>query len=268
MNDLASKIEQWLGSPIVDMMIAFVALGLSILVIFLGFKYRNKKCLSYSIDGCTLIEDFTKQFDGLEISFNQVDIKNLTLTKIILWNSGNTTISSDDIVKYDPLRILSNEDVNIFDCQIIQVNEESNSFALRNLNQNVNIRLLDFDYFDSNQGCVIQVIHDGKSPYDIRVAGKMEGIKKFDFSKISINRTRLSLKYTLGSIITLMEPVIFGIPFALMISIAVLILLGIGGLSEIPIGTLVTFAIVTIALQITLVGSLFEKKHPEGLERF
>jgi len=113
----------------------------------------------------------------LDIKFQNQKVKNLTVSKIVIWNSGDITINKTDIVAKDNLRIAASSNVSILDSSIIQSNEDSNNFSIRTVSANE--LEINFDYIDSSQGCVIQIIHDGSRTTDIELKGKIKGIKKF-----------------------------------------------------------------------------------------
>lgn len=188
-------IESILQNPALNMWIGISGLVLALIGIVLTLKYRKIRRISYAIAGVNLFQDISNKQDGLEVSYRGKLTENVTRTTIILWNSGNTTIKSDDIAKSNVLKIVAKKGVAILDCRVIQTNEPTNQFNIeepvfnpKNFkwsgesnddfnNDFTDSRYIKFDFIDRNEGCVIQIIHNGKSLQDISIQGKIQGGK-------------------------------------------------------------------------------------------
>lgn len=178
---MIQNLTSWFQQhPEISVIGFFIGLILAIWSLVVGIKGRAKKSLSLSLIGYNLIKDFSEKIDGLNVSFNDDKVKNFTVTKIAVWNSGNITLTKSDIVDADPFRIEISDDLIILDYQILQTNEPSNQFKLISAKTEEGKEYLkvDFDYIDRRQGCVIQIFHNGQSSSQIGVKGRIKGIKK------------------------------------------------------------------------------------------
>jgi hypothetical protein len=98
------------------------------------------------------------------------------MSRIAIWNIGNTTIKGDQIVNSDPLRIVTSDGSSVLEATIRnrtrQVNDVS-CLLRRGTSNEVECR---FDYFDPTDGALIQLIHTGSD--EIKVLGTLRGIPK------------------------------------------------------------------------------------------
>ena len=132
-------------------------IGIILAIYFYSRSKRIKKS-TYQIRSFNLINESLSKLPDLKVIYKESIIKNLTVTKIALWNSGNETINENDLVKLDPLRISPSEGTEIYNIEIVDIVENSNCFNLIQNNNDWNIL---FDYLDTNEGCVINVYHSG-----------------------------------------------------------------------------------------------------------
>jgi len=152
-------------------------LGLLLAIIFYIKSTKVKKPY-YSILSFNLFNKELQNIENIEIKYFDENIKNLTVTKIAIWNGGKATIDKTDIPSNSRLIIKSNNNVVIYGAEIIFVNDESNQLRL-NYNKEKNELLVDFDYLDYNQGGIIRILHSGESSKDIILSGKIKGVGNY-----------------------------------------------------------------------------------------
>lgn len=143
-----------------------------ILAIYFFVKSKKIKKKNYQLNSFNLIHESVSDLPDLEVKYKGNEVNNLTITKIVIWNSGNQTVNKQDIVDLDPIRIYGSEGVEIFDIEIIHVVESSNDYKLT---PKGDYWKLDFDYVDPDQGCVLVIYHSGKKSNDILISGKLKG---------------------------------------------------------------------------------------------
>jgi hypothetical protein len=143
-----------------------------ILAIYFFVKSKKLKKKNYQLKSFNLIHESVSDLPDLEVKYKGNEVNNLTITKIAIWNSGNQTINSQDLVDLDPLRIYGSEGIEVFDIEIIDVVESSNDYQL--IRENDYWKLV-FDYVDPEQGCGIVIYHSGKESSDILISGKLKG---------------------------------------------------------------------------------------------
>jgi hypothetical protein len=156
--------------------LSILGLLIGILGIVLAFVFYKKSLRIrnsyYQKKSFNLISTSLSQLPHLEVKYKNNSVSDLTVTKIAIWNSGNETIDRKELVELDPLRIVPEEGVVIYDCEVIDVIEETNNFKVISEN---NYFKLEFDYFDPKQGCSLKIFHSGKGSSDVSVRGKFKG---------------------------------------------------------------------------------------------
>lgn len=144
-------------------------------VVFAVYTWiAGKKRQEFSVSCKTneIIVSGKSNIEGLQIQYRGTEIKDLSSTLFYIWNSGNTVIQSDDIVKSKPLCIKNTGNAFILKSNIVRVCEETNAFAIiGETNQMVE---LSFDYVDHGEGVVLQILHSG-SMQDLEVDYKIKG---------------------------------------------------------------------------------------------
>jgi hypothetical protein len=130
------------------------------LAIYLYFKARRAPALSYQVSEFTVVGSETAKFpDELEIRFGGAPVGQVTSTEFFIWNSGNTTIHGNQIVRSDPLRVALREGeilkatVSRATRDVIGVSAEAGHAQ--------NTHHLRFEYLDPNDGFVVRVVHSG-----------------------------------------------------------------------------------------------------------
>lgn len=170
-------VNQWLN--LIFLILAILGIVVSI---YLYVKSKRKKMPLYSKRSINVISDKFNNFANVDVSYQGKKINNLTVTKIVVWNNGNETINFLDLAATDKLRIETHEFITLFSAEVIYQTNSTNNFKAKIEN---NIIIVEFDYLDQYQGCIIKIIHSGKGSYDLQVKGTFKGvgeIKKFQYS--------------------------------------------------------------------------------------
>lgn len=153
-----------------------IGLILAIIGIYLQIKSTKKKEPVYSIKSNNLLSGSSSTLENLTVAYKDQKVENLTVSKILFYNRGTETITSQDIDTINHLKI-SSETCKILDGSILQTTNMSNNFQVRYENKTEYV-YIDFDYLDKNQGVVIQIVHTGLSSDDLYVNGDIKGIQK------------------------------------------------------------------------------------------
>lgn len=151
--------------------------GILIGVIASYYFYRKSVRIKepcWAIRTNNLIQGYSAQLDNLRVLYQDVNIENLTISKILFWNDGIETIDRGDIETANHLRIFSLDGVELLDAKVLTTNNQSCQFTV-NLSSDKTNALLNFDYLDKKQGAVIQIVHTGTSSKDLNVAGDIKG---------------------------------------------------------------------------------------------
>jgi len=149
-----------------------IAIGSVILSVLFYFWSKKKKSPSFEILSTNIITETIKsKINNIFISYNNIEIKNLTVTKIAIWNSGNSTIWKNEIPESNKFRIELDANENIFEHEIIY--QDSDSKLL--LHRQDNIINLDFEFIEPQNGFIIKITHSSLNSEKIRVLGKVIG---------------------------------------------------------------------------------------------
>jgi hypothetical protein len=144
--------------------------------IIIAYFFKSRSRLAAQINTLELVGPNAVLPNDIEFLFRGNKVPNVTMSRIAIWNIGNTTIKGDQIVSSDPLRIITSEGSSILEATIRNRTRQVNDFscALRQGTSNeIECR---FDYLDSGDGALIQLIHTGNDK--LKVAGTFRGISK------------------------------------------------------------------------------------------
>ncbi len=155
-----------------------ILLGVIGIVLAVVFYIRSRRVSSvrYDYTAISLVEGLSDAMHGIEVTYKGAAQDRITVTHFVFWNAGTETIRSNDFTD-DPLRIKGIDDVAILDHRIIVANDATNKVeigAVQSARNEISIPVR-FDYLDSNDGAVIQIVHDGSVLTGFRLAGSLKG---------------------------------------------------------------------------------------------
>jgi hypothetical protein len=141
------------------------------------YKSKKTKVIKYVLKSNNLVKDHTSKYSDLSIKYKNEEVKNFTITKMIIWNAGKETIHGKDITTVEPLKLKVKEGCKILEALVLKSNNNASSISITEI-QNGNSFNLNFDYLDSLDGAVLSILHDGTISSDIDFSGKVKGLKK------------------------------------------------------------------------------------------
>jgi hypothetical protein len=161
--------------------LTFVSIALAIISILLAYIFyrRSKRSKEpcWAVRTTTLIEGYSTRLSDLQVLYKGDEVENLSVSRVVLWNTGSDTINASDIADANPLRILATANgVIILDAKLVATNNSSSRPSVDVLPDRKSA-LLSFDYLDKDQGAVIQVIHTGITSDDLLLDGDIKGAK-------------------------------------------------------------------------------------------
>lgn len=175
MDNFISSLETVFTSPLAIAFGQILTIGSFILAFYFYFKSKREKRLYWSINNTNIFKDHSSMLSDLDIKYKGEAVQNLSVSKIMVWNAGTETIDNRDISSIEPLRLVAKQDVKLLDFSMIQVNSKTSQFALAPTTAaEIN---LTFEYLDSLQGAVIQVVHSGTKENDLELRGAVKGIR-------------------------------------------------------------------------------------------
>lgn len=190
-------LEQLMNNPYAWTVLSILTIFSVAYAIYTYRKSKEKKEFSYSQKSSTLILKKKSKFEKLSIVYDGQQIDDLCVSKFTIWNSGNRTLNSDDMVDSKELTITAIDGNKILDTEIIICSEKTNKFSIKIIDDYT--AKIFFNYVDQKDGFVMQVIHTGTSD-SLQVNYKIKGgmpIKNIDNETIpkifekSVNKDKL-----------------------------------------------------------------------------
>ena len=171
----AMSLKALMHNEYVWILLAFCTSASLIFGIYSWIRGKRRKEIQYISSVYRIIRDGEGVIPELDITYGDKAIQNLFITKYVIWNSGTEVINKKDMVNTVSLKIVSqNENTAVLNAQILFQNENTNGFCIVKIESN-SIEV-EFDYMDSREGCVIQIMHTGKSE-NLEINAKIKGGK-------------------------------------------------------------------------------------------
>jgi hypothetical protein len=179
-------LEIFDGNPILN----FISLALAILglifTIYFYFKSKKNRNPTYIIRTINLVRENIQKIDTVTILYSGEKIKNLSTSKIALWNEGKETINYGDVALNNSIKIKIKDEFEFLDSEILYQKNNANDFKIQLSEDNKSISI-SFDYFDFEEGLVMQLFHTGNTSDDIFIDGKIKSVKKISRREYSNN---------------------------------------------------------------------------------
>ena len=150
-------------------------IGFTLAIIF----YRKSKRLllvTYAVRTIELIKGSAENLKLLKIIYNDKIVPTLSISKIALWNGGRDTINQSSFANLSPLKIKLDDKYDILEASVLYMKNSSNDFKIT-VGENLKYIDIEFDYFDKNEGLILQIYHTGKNSDNIKVEGRIKSGK-------------------------------------------------------------------------------------------
>jgi len=98
-----------------------------------------------------------KDNSDIKVTYKDQEAINVTVTKIALWNTSSLRLENNEIAPLHPITVSINDEYQILDILILKQSNENSQFTPNVINATSYV--IDFEYMNSNEGCVIQVVH-------------------------------------------------------------------------------------------------------------
>lgn len=167
------EVTGLMNNPYAWLFLAFCTIAAFVFAIYTWIVGKKKKEFSYFSNSYKIIQKGKSSIPQLQLTYENRNIEDLSITKYAIWNSGNEVINTNDIVSEKPLKITASSDAVILNTEVIAESEETNKFIIDK--QQENFSTINFDYVDPRDGVVIQIIHTGEY---LEFDGKIKGGKK------------------------------------------------------------------------------------------
>jgi hypothetical protein len=146
-----------------------------ILTVVFYIKSKKIKLPLYRTRNINLVNDGINKIKLVDILHDGAKIDNLSVSRIVIWNAGKDAIRSDDIVDLDKLRIEIDEKYEILEYEILYQEKPANNFKLTPKDRS--ILEIDFNYFDHEEGVIVQICHTATTDDSLKVKGAFIGAK-------------------------------------------------------------------------------------------
>jgi len=173
MNETINTIIQVGGISL-----SIISIVVTIVLFIISLEKKKPYYYKQSIE--IISKGFIEEHKEFVINYREFEIQQLTNTKIALWNGGRGLISNSDIASSQLLAISAKENITVYGAKIIYQTEESCKFESIYDYKRVDI---EFEYMGKNDGCVLSILHSGKSSDDLEITGTVKGTGPFQVNK-------------------------------------------------------------------------------------
>jgi len=137
-------------------LLALVSFGWNI---YEYFRDRNRiRELSYAMTSVSVVSP--KNFiTDLKVTFQGIQVVNLSVSKVVLYSSGRIAVRKDDIPVSSKICILSSD--TIYNYRTVTVSNESNRITIERGADKKSL-IVDFQYMECKQGVLVKVYHAGE----------------------------------------------------------------------------------------------------------
>ncbi len=140
-----------------------------------GKKSLKLKSPAYSIKTIKLVTKGLTKIPLVKIQYNDNEVNNISVTRLVFWNRGSETIRKDDVSGRFPINLVIEGSHQILDAQIVHQNNEANEFDL-NISEDKTQVAIDFDFIDKDNGFVAQILHTGYNCKALEVKGSIKSV--------------------------------------------------------------------------------------------
>ncbi len=158
---------------ILFLILAFASIFITILTYYLS---KRPKKLLFSKSSFNIVSKSLSAIEKLKIEYNNKLIEQLSVSEIVIYNLGKSSIRRNDIAEKDKLRIELLQG-RILTSEIkFQVNQ-INGYNIKTSNDRKTITI-DFDFMERLEGLVIRMFHTAKNDSEIEIKGTIIGGRK------------------------------------------------------------------------------------------
>ncbi|WP_334606097.1 hypothetical protein [Micromonospora sp. CPCC 205546] len=127
--------------------------------------------------------------EGVAVTHDGHPIGGISRTCFAIWNHKGDVISRTDVLPNDPLRIVLPSDDRALQVRLLTRSREQTGISARVTAGEHTTVSLSFDFLDADDGCVLEVIHQGTRP--ARLAGTVRGATIVDRGSANLSTSSL-----------------------------------------------------------------------------
>jgi len=135
----------------------------------------------YTIRSIPILSDIPTRLPEIKIHHDGYgdQIRNLTVTRILLWNAGTVSIRKDDVPPSDPITLHALKDAVILGAQVMKIENPASNFTATFNRRDRKSVVFAFDFMNQNQSILVKVVHTGKASDDLKMSGQVIGSGPF-----------------------------------------------------------------------------------------
>jgi hypothetical protein len=156
---------------IVSLVLTVVGLPLTFWV---GRRTRQRPDFNYATDSQVLLkptDDLMKH--KLSVSHDGRPVSSLSRTRVALWNRRGDTIEGSSVLSSDPVRVSVAEGETIFRASVLSSSRPQNGISIEIGEHGSATAVIRFDFLDSGDGAVVEVLHSGAP--EVTITGTVKG---------------------------------------------------------------------------------------------
>jgi hypothetical protein len=179
--------QGWVGTTV-----GFISIAIALVIYRLS---RPRPTLAYQTRGIRLLGHNSEEIpSGVEVRFHGRVIPRLTKSFVVVWNAGQKTFISQDLVASDPLRFEFGADAELLSVSVTRTSRDVTGVRHVISPENPHQVELAFDFLDPGDGAVIEVLHTGSTRYPAvggTIMGLPQGLSYFGIANDGSIRTPL-----------------------------------------------------------------------------
>jgi len=170
------NLVQFLTSSWFVAAIGVLSLVLAGIGIVLTIKSQTRSRVAYQTRSWSLVgQPKEKSYGEVKILFEDQDVPRVSVSQIALWNAGNTTIHSTDLVTTDPLAVCFEAGTRVLGARWLAVTRPVNGCSVFLKRSAIDRATLSFEFLDAGDGLLLELVHTGTNrPPTIK--GTIKGI--------------------------------------------------------------------------------------------
>lgn len=180
---------------------------------------RRRKMLAYRTRGIHLIGNADPGLPSdITIQYRGQTVPRVTRSFLVIWNEGEETITRSDIASADPLVVDVGPEAKILRVMPTKITRTVTQVSAHDLPESPNKALIDFDFLDTKDGAVLEILHTGEKRHP-RLTGTVRGIPSGpkNYGQILSNTTSKSPRVRRSSKALAIAAIVVGIGFSLML---------------------------------------------------
>lgn len=171
------NFTHWLNErPWLNAVFLILAVASFVSAIAFYFKSRRERRPVFRLRSFPLIEGRVTQVPALRITFADRPIDDLVLTRVALWNRGSEPIEPANMAATEPFRLVINSPAILLGARIVHAANPANGFSVDS-DFSANVVTIGFEYFQRDEGIVVEVYHTGASQTSVSLHGTVKGAR-------------------------------------------------------------------------------------------